>query len=524
MKKILFIISIIGLALTSCDKDSLKLENPNEPGLGSLRTEVGIQKAALGVYHPMRYDYFIWFSQVNHNVMGDVTTVSAGNFGWRWVNQVTSITRPNGTVVNPPQGGSQPDLMRQYNGRDYGYDNPMNHEWLPLYGTLGHANLMLSILDEVEFTGSDTEKQIKKDTYKVWFLWWKGFVYSRIGSLYSKGIINDNYGELNTNYSTHEEVIGEAKKVFEEAKSILAKIDESDATYQSLITSFIPSSFRSGNGGFISPRMMERNINSYLARNILVNKYAKDPTDAELTEIETLASAGIRENDKIFTVKSDPNEDACFVYQTTWSAVRLLAGWENISERLVQDFKPGDNRFERNIYTLSSPIFNPRGRGLSYGTRYGAVDGGDYASWEPGFCEIPMACSYEETQLMLAEVKIRKNQIEAGLAHIDAVRDYQNAQLDAVANTNLNKDEALEELRKERRIGLFLKGTSFYDARRWGVLKPLSQGGGRQNANVVVASNGTVEPCTINYNYLEWWDVPANETDFNPIEIPNTPN
>ena len=166
MKKILFIISIIGLALTSCDKDSLKLENPNEPGLGSLRTEVGIQKAALGVYHPMRYDYFIWFSQVNHNVMGDVTTVSAGNFGWRWVNQVTSITRPNGTVVNPPQGGSQPDLMRQYNGRDYGYDNPMNHEWLPLYGTLGHANLMLSILDEVEFTGSDTEKQIKKDTYK----------------------------------------------------------------------------------------------------------------------------------------------------------------------------------------------------------------------------------------------------------------------------------------------------------------------------------------------------------------------
>jgi len=161
---------------------------------------------------------------------------------------------------------------------------------------------------------------------------------------------------------------------------------------------------------------------------------------------------------------------------------------------------------------------------LSYGTRYGAVDGGDYASWEPGFCEIPMACSYEETQLMLAEVKIRKNQIEAGLAHIDAVRDYQNAQLDAVANTNLNKDEALEELRKERRIGLFLKGTSFYDARRWGVLKPLSQGGGRQNANVVVASNGTVEPCTINYNYLEWWDVPANETDFNPIEIPNTPN
>ncbi len=524
MKKILFISIILGFTLVACDKESLKLENPNEPGLASLRTEVGIQKAALGVYHPMRWDYFIWFTQVNHNVMGDATTVSAGNFGWRWVNQVSSITRPNGTVVTPPQGSSQPEMLRQYNGRDFGDDNPMLHEWRPLYGTLGHANLMLSILDEVDFTGTEAEIQLKKDTYKVWFLWWKGYVYSRIGSLYSKGIINDNYGELNTNYSTNEELIAEAKKIFEEIKSILTNIDDSNLTYQTLMSSFIPSSFRSGNGGFISPRMLERNINSYLARNILVNKYASDLTEAELNEIETLANAGIREGDKIFTVKSDPDPDACFVYQTTWSAVRLLAGWENVSERLVQDFKDGDDRFARNIFVRATPNFNPQGRGLSYGTRYGAVDGGDYASWEPGFCEIPMAASYEETQLMLAEVKIRKNQIDAGLAHIDAVRSHQNAQLATVANTGLNRDAALEELRRERRVGLFLKGTSFYDARRWGILKPVSQGGGRANANVVVAADGTVEACTIDYNYMEWWDVPANETDFNPIEIPDTPN
>ena len=103
------------------------------------------------------------------------------------------------------------------------------------------------------------------------------------------------------------------------------------------------------------------------------------------------------------------------------------------------------------------------------------------------------------------------------MAHIDAVRTYQNAQLAAVAGTGLNQAQALEELRKERRIGLFQKGTAFYDARRWGILKPVSQGGGRRNANVVVEANGTVEPCTIDYQYIEWFDVPAAETDFNKI-------
>ena len=83
---------------------------------------------------------------------------------------------------------------------------------------------------------------------------------------------------------------------------------------------------------------------------------------------------------------------------------------------------------------------------------------------------------------MLAEVKIRQGNTDAGLAHIDAVRNYQNAQLAAVAGTGLSQAQALEELRRERRIGLFLKGTPFYDARRWGLLKPLAQGGGRHNA------------------------------------------
>jgi len=42
--------------------------------------------------------------------------------------------------------------------------------------------------------------------------------------------------------------------------------------------------------------------------------------------------------------------------------------------------------------------------------------------------------------------------------------------------TGRSQAQAMEELRSERRIGLFLKNTAFYNARRWGVLKPLSAG------------------------------------------------
>lgn len=518
--KLLFIIAAV-LFLSSCSKDDLKLENPNEPGLTALTTEVGIQKAALGVYYPMQDQYFIWFTQADHNCMGDATTISAGNFGWRWVNQVSSIKLDDGTLVTPPQGGSQPEMLDQYNSRDQGSDNPVSHEWIPMYGVIGHCNKMLEELPNVKFSGTDAEKEVKLKTYKAWFLWWKGFAFSRVGSIYKQGVIPTKHGELNTSYVANTEILAEAKRNFEEAKTVLATIDDNDALFNVLITSFVPSSFRSGNGGTITPRMFERNINSYLARNILVNKYASELTASDLSEIQALVNNGIKSSDKIFNVKSDPDPDRCFVWNTTWSAVRMLVGWENLSERLVQDFKAGDNRFVRNVTVKEAPVYNPRGRGISYGTRYELIpieSGGDYASMTPGLAEIPMACSYEENQLMLAEVMIRGNDIEGGLGIIDEVRSFQNAGLAPVKGTGLTKDQALEELRRERRIGLFLKGTSFYDARRWGVLRPLSQGGGRTGAVVVTSAAGAVNTnCTIDYNYAEWWNVPENETDFNPV-------
>ncbi|MBE0674795.1 MAG: RagB/SusD family nutrient uptake outer membrane protein [Bacteroidales bacterium] len=526
MKKLLFILSI-GILAVACQKESLELVNPNEPTLETFKTEVGFEKASRGIYRCMRstltptgdWYYFIWFTQWAHNVMGDATVSSVGNFGIRWANQTSQIIRSDATVYTPPTGGSQPQELNIRNSRDFGSDNVQSFEWMPMYSLIGYCNLLLSIVDEVDFSGDEAVVTLKKNSYKAWLYWWKGFAYSRIGSIHSQALIADTYGEVPTEYVDRHAIIDEANRNFILAKDILGSISDDNANYSTIIGALIPSHFQVGKGGIITPSMMTRNINTYMARNILVNKYAADLTTTDLNAIEALANTGMNSTDKTFTVRSFENDDDCFVFQTTWSAYRLNLVWERVSERLIQDFRPGDNRYTRNVYTLATPVVNPSGRGYQYSTRFALTsidNGGDFMSLTAGLAEIPMACSYEENQLMLAEVKIRRGEVEAGLAHIDNVRNYQNAALAPLVGTGLNQAQALEELRSERRIGLFLKNVAFYDARRWGILKPLSQGGGRTNANVVF-TGGVVDNCTIEYNYKEWWDVPANESDFNPV-------
>jgi len=192
---------------------------------------------------------------------------------------------------------------------------------------------------------------------------------------------------------------------------------------------------------------------------------------------------------------------------------------------LIQEYKPNDNRLAKGFVPFSVPKVNERGRGLQFGTRWNPVfieDGGLYATGDNRGL-VPWGCSYEENQLMKAEALIRTGSIEAGLQLVDAVRDFQNAGLAHVAGTGLNATQALEEYRRERRVALFLWGTAFYDARRWGVTKPASQGGGRANAIVIIPGNlltppqtGSIPtPCFMEYNYMDYWDVPQNELDFN---------
>jgi hypothetical protein len=116
---------------------------------------------------------------------------------------------------------------------------------------------------------------------------------------------------------------------------------------------------------------------------------------------------------------------------------------------------------------------------------------------------------------MQAEALIKlgsQAQIDQASALIDAVRTYQGAGLASIG-TGLTQALAYEELRRERRIGLAFKGLSFYDARRWEIIDPAKS----RTGCVVISGAGVVSTnATINYGFLDYWDVPDNELAYNP--------
>jgi hypothetical protein len=132
-----------------------------------------------------------------------------------------------------------------------------------------------------------------------------------------------------------------------------------------------------------------------------------------------------------------------------------------------------------------------------------------------GQYELYLAGTYEENELMKAEALINTGKIEEGLQLIDAIRTMQGAGLVKVAGSGLALDVAKEELRRERRVVLAFRGLSFYDARRWSILDDVSKGGGRKNAVVVDKAGKLNTKATINYNFLDYWDVPDNELAYN---------
>ena len=490
----------------------MDLTNPNEPGLPSLETEDGIKQAALGVYSKFGLEYF-WLGLGYHSAMGDELWISAGNYSWRWANQATKITLSDGTVLTPPQGVDQPTELRNRNQRVFGNDNAFYNEWSALYLVNNQANLLIDAVENpaLKFTGNAATK---KATIKAWAHWWKGFAYSRLGSLYIAGVITDELNTTNSNFVTNQALLAEAAKQFDLASAELDKATE-QASYEEIMTAIVPSFTQVENGTIPTKEMWKRHMSTYKARNILVNKKLSAMTAQDWNSILTLTATGLQKGDKYFTMRSAEVDD--LVSGTAWAPWRLLSfGWDFLSERLVQDFKPGDARRTRNVTTVpTGTVVNRSNRGFLYGTRYqliDIVDGGDYASAEYGEAEIPMGATYEENALMRAEALIKTGKIEDGLKLIDEVRTHQKANLPAVAGTGLTEAQAYEELRRERRIGLFLKNVVFYDARRWNVS---SKDGGRTGA-VVIKTGGVADTnATIYYNYLDYWDVPNNEIDFN---------
>ncbi len=530
MKKINIIVLVFLTAgfFSACKKE-LDVKNPNNPTPQSASTEKGIISLAQGSVYTdgftslgvKYYDGVMgaFFAGVIgfHSIMGDEVDDEAAN---EYMNQIGcpySVTLEDGSVIiNNQAPQKQPDLLRQVNQNSYSYNNPLYYEWAYMYNLNNAANYILSLVDNISFSG---DADTKKNTLKAWAYWWKGYAYSRIGSMYYAGLINNTPAATNANYVTKEAIITEANANFDKASTILAGISNS-AAYTTLLTQLIPDIFQVGRGVPPTTDMWIRSINTYKARNILVNTPAASLTSSQWQSILSLANSGIKVDDNVFAARSNTNSD--FISYTSGTVASKAVGDPNslaayiIQERLVEDFKAGDKRFTNNFNQLSSAYTYPD-RGIALGTRWELADGGNgisgtavLGSRTAGEYELYMACSYEENELMKAEAKIYTGDVAGGLAIIDAIRNMQGAGLAAVAGTTTDAAVAKEELRKERRIGLMFRGLAFYDARRWEVIA-----NGRKNAWFVDNSGKFHSNTTINYGYMDYWDVPDNELAYN---------
>ncbi|MEJ1237573.1 RagB/SusD family nutrient uptake outer membrane protein [Chryseolinea sp. T2] len=544
MKRKLFIlITSIALFTTGCKDELAEVVNKNEPNEAALNSEAGlaafakggVYMSSFGVYYASIDDqlgsrsgknlgYFTTMVYGLHESMGDVIYVPWGNQSFRYANNPTDFTLDDGSLHLNPIGISQPYELRLRNDRAYGAANTLLMEWTPMYFLNNAMNILLGHVDEATFTGDAATKQA---TLRAWAYWWKGYAYSRIGSMYIAGVITDEPNQTNGDFVTHEEIIDEALKNFDKAIAELNNISDT-GPYGDLLATVIPGYCQQGKGGIPMPDEWIRNINTMKARSLLVNKRVSEMTSSDWSTIAALTDEGIQESDPVFVVKTtedfnrsviDPNFGSAAAYTATESGQTFF-----VSERLIQDFRAGDQRMENNFELLTSPRVNMRGRGLGFGTRYYLVDGGNnlpgvvtYTHTDQyGVDDTYLGGSFEENELMKAEVLIQGGNISGGTAVIDNVRAMQGAGLTAIGS--VNKLEALEELRRERRIALLFRGLAFYDLRRLGVVDDKSEGGGRANAVVLSNFTGSTVVNTkafINYNYMSYFDVPKNELEFN---------
>jgi hypothetical protein len=307
----------------------------------------------------------------------------------------------------------------------------------------------------------------------------------------------------------------------------------------------IPSQNQVGLGQPLSSAQWIRTINTMLARNILLNHLApfvngnpnatiakstiSPMSAADWQSVITFCNNGVQEGDYVFTGRT--SESNSFFSPKSGSVAGILTASNQtttykLSERLVQQFKAGDKRLA-NFSTSNGTFY---GDANTNSTRYSMVDGVTaglsgipiLGSRQVGGLEIYIGPTYEENQLMLAEANIRTGNIPAGLALIDAVRDYQGAGVAHLAGSGLTLSQAMQELTMERLAALALRGLSFYDARRWGWTYAIANGGGRYGCTLLF--NGKVYTnATIDYNFMDYWDVPGDEIEKNTPSSDSVP-
>ena len=541
MKNNKILVGILGvtLSLTACKKD-LDITNVNSPTPSSAQNENGAIALAQGTiylngFYNLKYSDGVygrfWAGAIGFSeIMGDVIGAEAANAFMNQIGCPNKVTLDNGTVVlNPSNPKTQYELVRYANQNAQGGSNTTFYEWAYMYNMIAASNKILELADKTTFTGSGAAT--KKATIQAWAYWWKGYAYSRIGSTYYAGIIQNQPTDAvltNGKYVAKEAIIAEASSNFDKAVTALGAAS-STADYTAMLGKLIPAYLQKGKGGILTVDMWKRNINTMKARNILMNTTKASMSSSQWSNVLTLANDGVRATDLVFTARTDAN--GSFVESTVADKVGQAAttGSTNtykLSERWVQEFVAGDKRRDQNVITLASVGLFNTDRGNSFNTRYSLKYGGNgltgvytYANNTIGANEITIAGSYEENELMKAEALIMTGQVDLGAASIDAVRTYQGAGL-AALGTGLTQAAAYEQLRRERRIALAFKGLSFYDARRWEIIAPDKS---RTGAVVISSTGGVNTNATIVYGFLDYWDVPDNELAYNPAEAGSAP-
>ena len=518
-----------GIVVSSSCKKELQVANPNSPTLDQAKTESGLTSLAEGGVYTNGFangdgwlgDSFFSLCYGYHELLADDVSAQAANQNVNLVNVPDYVILDDASRIT----NTQPQIanLRLNNSRDKQSQNMFYYEWLNMYALNNACNQILALAGTVPLSGDAATKQA---TYKAWAYWWKGYAYARLGSIYYAGLINNTVSATNGNYVNSAALIAESNKNLAQASSLLSSITNT-TTYTTLMASLIPSFVQVGNGKVPTPAMFINNINTLMARNLLANTKTSAMTAANWQTIITLTSAGIQSTDNVFAGRTTALNG--FFSAGGGSVSANTAGNPTVtsftmSERLIQDIKPGDLRMSKNFLQVT-PFLNQVG-GFTFGTRWellnaqlNPVSGNNafqIADKTPGNQEVYIGPSYEENALMLAEALIYTGQIDQGLGYVDAVRTYQGAGLAAVSGKGLTLAQALEEVRKERRLALLFRGTAFYDARRWGVIYDITKGGGRTGCVVLTPAGVLNTNATINYDFLDYWDVPADEFVLNP--------
>lgn len=541
MKNNKILVGILGvtLSLTACKKD-LDITNVNSPTPASAQNENGAIALAQGTiylngFYNLKYSDGVygrfWAGAMGfQEIMGDVVGAEAANAFMNQIGCPNKVTFDNGTVaLNPSNPKTQYELVRYANQNTQGGSNTTFYEWAYMYNMIAASNKILELADKTTFTG--TGAATKKATIQAWAYWWKGYAYSRIGSTYYAGLIQNQPTDAvatNGKYVTKEAIITEASSNFDKAVTALGAAT-STADYTAMLGKLIPTYLQKGKGGVLTADMWKRSINTMKARNILVNTTKASMTASQWNNILTLTNDGVKSTDLIFTARTDANGsfiENTVADKTGQAATTGSTNTYKLSERWVQEFVAGDKRKDQNVITLASVGLFNTDRGNSFNTRFSLKYGGTgltgvttYANNVIGANEITIAATYEENELMKAEALIMTGQVDKGAESIDAVRTYQGAGLTALG-TGLTQAAAYEQLRRERRIALAFRGLSFYDARRWDIIAPDKS----RTGAVVVSSAGVVSTnATIVYGFLDYWDVPDNELAYNPAEAGSAP-